>query len=92
LQYSAQVILTPVLFSATEIATTLADAPMGVPFPPISVPKASAQDIVESGIPVEADNPFTMGTMAAAKGTLSIKAERIAEIQRMAITVINSFP
>lgn len=88
LQYSPQVTLYP-SFSATDTPTTLAEAPIGVPLPPMSVPSANAQAIESKSSPVESAIFLMTGTIVAAKGILSTIALQIAEshntIKRIAV-------
>jgi hypothetical protein len=69
--------------SAIAVPTTLADAPIGVPLPPISVPKAKAQANGGKLNPVVFARLLITGTIVAAKGILSIMAEAKADSQRM---------
>ena len=79
--------------SAIAVLTTLAEAPMGVALPPMSVPKASAQASGGKGIPALCDIPAITGTMVAAKGILSIIADANAENQRITgITILRLPP
>ena len=67
-------------FSAMAVPTTLAEAPMGVALPPMSVPRASVQAMVSRSRFGLADRLLMTGTMVAAKGMLSTMAEAKAEI------------
>ena len=70
-------------FAETEVPTTFALAPMGVPLPPISVPIESAHAMVSSETPVVAESDLMIGIIVAAKGMLSMKALAIADTQMM---------
>ena len=86
LQYSPQPIGYP-SFAATEVPTTLADAPMGVALPPISVARDNVQANVERSAPVTEARVLIIGIMVAAKGILSTTALQIADTQRMIRTI-----
>ena len=58
-----------------EVPATLAEAPMGVALPPMSVPMERVQARVFRSAPMVADREVITGTMVAAKGMLSTKAE-----------------
>jgi hypothetical protein len=73
LQYFPHLIIYP-SFDAVAIPTTLADAPIGVALPPISVPIARVQERTDKSTPVVAARLLIMGIMVAAKGILSTKA------------------
>ena len=73
------------------VPTTLAEAPMGVPLPPMSVPRARAQASGGSGIPAAARLRIT-GIIVAAKGMLSTMAEEKAETQRMMVMTMTKLP
>ena len=55
LQYFPQLIGCP-FFAETDVPTTFADAPIGVAFPPMSVPRESVQASVGSAMPVVAES------------------------------------
>ena len=73
LQYLPQPMIWP-FFAATEMPTTLAEAPIGVALPPISVPIDRAQASVAVSTPWVAARLLITGSIVAAKGMLSIKA------------------
>ena len=91
LQYFFQVMMYPCL-AATEIPTTLADAPIGVALPPISVPIESAHANVESCKPSTCDKVLMIGIMVAANGMLSTNALAKAEMASTSTTVIRAWP
>ena len=72
-QYLPQPIGCPALL-ATAVPTTLADAPIGVALPPISVPMESVNASTDKSIPCVAARLLITGIIVAANGMLSIKA------------------
>ena len=58
----------------------MAEAPMGVALPPISVPMESPHARVERSAPVVAASVFITGTIVAANGILSTTELATAEI------------
>ena len=75
------------LVVATEIPTTLAEAPIGVALPPISVPIESVHASIGRFAPLDAASVLMIGTIVAANGILSTKALATAEIHRMMATI-----
>src|SRR4030043_1989625 len=69
--------------SAIAVPTTLADAPIGVALPPISVPKANVHDNVGRLNEVVWARLLITGTIVAAKGILSTIAEAKADSHNM---------
>lgn len=90
-RYLPQLIGYPCL-SAIAIPTTLAEAPIGVEFPPISVPSARVQAKTGKGIADSAERLAITGTMVAAKGILSTTPEATADTHRIMGITINIFP
>ena len=78
--------------AAMEVPTTLADAPMGVALPPMSVPMAKVQARIDKSAPVAAASVRITGIIVAAKGMLSTKALQIAEPQMMIATMTTMLP
>lgn len=74
------------------VPTILAEAPIGVAFPPISVPKASVQAKVSKLKPSEIDKLLITGTIVAAKGMLSTIAENKAESHKIIGIATARFP
>ena len=72
-QYFPQPIKCP-FFAATEIPTTFAEAPIGVPQPPISVPIESAHARTERSMPPACARLRITGIIVAANGILSTNA------------------
>src|SRR5207244_8611682 len=74
---------------ATPASTRLADAPTSEPFPPRQAPSESAhhKGCAACSPPKEGVIDLIIGIMVATNGILSTKAERIAELQRMASVV-----
>ena len=72
--------------------TTLAEAPIGVALPPISVPIASVHERTESSAPVVAESVFITGIIVAANGILSINALAIADTQMIIAIITIIFP
>jgi hypothetical protein len=73
-------------------ATTFAEAPIGVPFPPISVPKEVDQIRGSRENPKDSLICLRIGAIVAAKGTLSMIEEPNALTQRMIDRAIKKFP
>ena len=65
---------------------------MGVPLPPMSVPRASAQASTDSSTPEVADRDRITGTMVAAKGMLSTNALATADTHRITIIITMGLP
>ena len=84
LQYLPQPMIWP-FFAATAIPTTLAEAPIGVALPPISVPIDRAQASVAVSTPWVAARLLITGSIVAAKGMLSIKALAMADSQMIMV-------
>ena len=78
--------------AATEVPTTLAEAPMGVALPPRSVPMDSAHASRERSTPCDRDMDWITGTMVAEKGMLSTKALHTADSHRMMATITAACP
>ena len=91
LQYLPHPIGYPFL-PATAVPTTLAEAPIGVAAPPISVPIESVHASVARSAGLEAESPLIIGSIVAAKGILSTNAEAIADIQITIAIIILTFP
>ena len=66
-------------------ATILADAPIGVIFPPRLAPISRPKRNNEGSICALCAIPDATGSIATRKGTLSINAERITEIKTIAV-------
>ena len=69
---------------------TLAEAPMGVAMPPMSVPLDMVQARVCRSIPMVSDRDRITGTITVAMGILSTKAEAAA-VNQMRITTIQKW-
>ena len=82
LQYVRQLI-GYLFFSATATPTTLAEAPIGVPLPPMSVPNERDHAMGFNSRPVITERSLMRGAIVAAKGTLSTKEERKADIHNI---------
>ena len=70
--------------------TTFAEAPIRVPFPPRHAPKAKAQIKGPRSRESSTESESTIGIMVAVYGMLSIKADAMAETQRMITTAAAS--
>ena len=60
---------------------------MGVPLPPMSVPMERVQARAFRSTPMVAESEVMTGTMVAAKGMLSTKAEAMPDSHRMMMTM-----
>ena len=78
--------------AATATPVTLAEAPMGVAMPPMSVPLETVQVSVCRSIPRVSARESRTGTITAAMGTLSTKAEAMATNQMSTTTVRTGWP
>ena len=78
--------------AATDVPTTLAEAPMGVALPPRSVPMDSAQASTCRSTPWVWAMAWITGTMVAEKGMLSTKALHTADSHRMMATITTALP
>lgn len=92
LKNSLKDIVYPLLFRVS-MAITFAEAPIIVPLPPKQAPNARHHH-KKSILPEPDSSPKVLisGIMVATKGILSIKADNIAEIKRIARPVMNIFP
>ena len=90
-QYLPQVTGCPFL-AATDVPTTLAEAPMGVALPPRSVPMDRAHARTCRSTPWVWAIAWITGTMVAAKGILSTKALATADTHRMMATITTALP
>ena len=90
-QYRPQPMGWPLL-AAMEVPTTLADAPIGVAFPPMSVPIARVHASTDRSIPSVAARLRITGIMVAAKGILSTNALATADPHRMIAMITSALP
>jgi hypothetical protein len=77
--------------SDMAVPTTLAEAPMGVPLPPMSVPSASDHDMARGSNPRLCERLPTTGTIVAAKGMVSTNDDAMADQQAPEYLTAGSF-